>query len=52
MKLGCPILTAFFAVVAVLQLPYTEANTVEWLFPQEKTTLHDSGKGTPIGEPL
>jgi hypothetical protein len=38
--------------IAVLQLLYTEANTVEWLFPQEKATLHDSGKGTPIGEPL
>jgi hypothetical protein len=38
--------------IAVLQLLYTEANTVEWLFPQEKATLHDLGKGTPIGQPL
>jgi hypothetical protein len=31
---------------AVLQLLYTEASALEWLFPREKATLRDTGKGT------
>jgi hypothetical protein len=31
---------------AVLQLLYTEAAAFEWLFPREKATLRDTGKGT------
>jgi hypothetical protein len=33
-------------------LLYTETTALEWLFPQEKATLRDTGKGTWIGEPL
>jgi hypothetical protein len=36
----------------VLQLLYTEITTAEWLFPQEKATLHNAGQGTLFGEPL
>jgi hypothetical protein len=49
---GCPILTAFYAVIAVLQLLYTEATAAEWLFPQEKATLHGLKRAASIGEPL
>jgi hypothetical protein len=31
----------FSSAKAVLQLLYTEAPVTEWLFPQEKATLHD-----------
>jgi hypothetical protein len=37
---------------AVLQLLLTETAAAQWLFPQEKATLHDAGHGTEIGEPL
>jgi hypothetical protein len=37
---------------AVLQLLYTETTTVEWLFHQEKATLHELNQCTLIGEPL
>jgi hypothetical protein len=37
---------------AVPQLLYPEAATAEWVFPQEKLTLHDARKGTRIVEPL
>jgi hypothetical protein len=38
--------------IAILQLLYTEAIAAEWLFPQEKATLHDLKTATSIGEPL
>jgi hypothetical protein len=38
--------------LAVLQLQSTESNAIEWLFPQEKATLHRTGQRTWIGEPL
>jgi hypothetical protein len=38
--------------IAVLQLLYTETAAVEWLFPQEKATLHSLTRAIPIGEPL
>jgi hypothetical protein len=37
---------------AVPQLLYPETTAAEWLFPQEKATLHDAGEGTLIVEPL
>jgi hypothetical protein len=37
---------------AVLQLLFTETTTVEWLFHQEKATLHELDQCTLIGEPL
>jgi hypothetical protein len=33
-------------VTAILQLLYTEATALEWLFLREKATLRDTGKGT------
>jgi hypothetical protein len=33
-------------------LQYTETTAAEWLFPQEKATLHSVGQCTCIGEPL
>jgi hypothetical protein len=30
--------------LAVLQLQSTKSKTVEWLFPQEKATLHRTGQ--------
>jgi hypothetical protein len=38
--------------IAVLQLLYTEATASEWLFPQEKATLHGLKRATSIGEQL
>jgi hypothetical protein len=38
--------------IAVLQLLYTEAAAAEWLFPQEKATLHGLKRATSIGELL
>jgi hypothetical protein len=35
-----------FRVRAVCESMQTEANTVEWLFPQEKATLHIAKKFT------
>jgi hypothetical protein len=35
-----------FSATAVLQLLYTETTAFEWLFPREKATLRDTGKGT------
>jgi hypothetical protein len=40
------------AFIAVLQLLYTEATAAEWLFSQEKATLHGLKRATSIGEPL
>jgi hypothetical protein len=39
-------------IIAVLQLLYTEATAAEWLFPQEKATLHGLKRATSIGELL
>jgi hypothetical protein len=39
-------LETFSKATAVLQLLYTESTTAEWLFPQEKATLHNAGEGT------
>jgi len=33
-------------------LLYTEPHAAKWIFPQEKATFHDSGKGKSTGEPL
>jgi hypothetical protein len=40
------------APTAVPQLLYPETTAAEWLFPQEKATLHDAGESTLIVEPL
>jgi hypothetical protein len=37
---------------AVLQLLYTGTDAAEWLFPQEKATLHDFKDSTLTGEML
>jgi hypothetical protein len=29
-----------------------QSQEVEWLFPQEKATFEEAGKGISIGEPL
>jgi hypothetical protein len=43
---------ALRGVTAVLQLRYTETHAAKWIFPQEKATFYDPGKGIFIGEPL
>jgi hypothetical protein len=37
---------------AVLQLLLAETADVQWIFRQEKATLHDAGHDKDIGEPL
>jgi hypothetical protein len=40
-----PMISYAMEATPVPESPYPEATSLKWLFPQERATLHNAGKG-------